>query len=183
MPNVLHSALTGAELHEPKGAASASLGQLYFANGLGSGVWKKIVHGAWNYFAVGTGTTFTTPTTYTLVNVASTGETNPSDVSHNNAGRLTYTGTPSVDGNMICTVCFKHSTGSGNDVYFAIYKNGVATGVEFVQAANSTNYTTVTFNAHFNSVATNDYFEVYVKTASGSVTIHSMSVTAHGYQV
>lgn len=36
---VQHSALTGAELHEPKGVASASSGQVYIANGAGSGTW------------------------------------------------------------------------------------------------------------------------------------------------
>lgn len=39
MANVQHSALTGAELHEPKGAATASAGEVYVANGAASGVW------------------------------------------------------------------------------------------------------------------------------------------------
>ena len=34
-----HSSLTGAELHEPKGVASASSGTVYLADGLGSGSW------------------------------------------------------------------------------------------------------------------------------------------------
>lgn len=36
-----HSTLTGAELHEPKGAASATSGQVYVSNGAGSGTWTK----------------------------------------------------------------------------------------------------------------------------------------------
>jgi hypothetical protein len=39
LANVLHSSLTGANLHEPKGVASATSGQVYVANGAGSGVW------------------------------------------------------------------------------------------------------------------------------------------------
>lgn len=39
---VAHSALTGADLHEPKGAAAASSGQVYVANGAGSGAFQKI---------------------------------------------------------------------------------------------------------------------------------------------
>jgi hypothetical protein len=35
-----HSALTGADLHEPKGADSASAGQVYVATGAGSGTWS-----------------------------------------------------------------------------------------------------------------------------------------------
>ncbi len=36
MADVLHSALTGSDLHESKGAAGASLGQVAVANGAGS---------------------------------------------------------------------------------------------------------------------------------------------------
>lgn len=39
MANVVHSTLTGTDLHEPKGVASASSGEVYVANGGGSGVW------------------------------------------------------------------------------------------------------------------------------------------------
>lgn len=35
----LHSALTGADLHEPKGVATATSGKVYLSNGLGSGSW------------------------------------------------------------------------------------------------------------------------------------------------
>lgn len=39
MANVVHSTLTGANLHEPKGAATATSGMVYVADGLGSGTW------------------------------------------------------------------------------------------------------------------------------------------------
>lgn len=41
MANVLHSSLTGAELHEPKGVAAATSGQVYVADGGGSGAWSN----------------------------------------------------------------------------------------------------------------------------------------------
>lgn len=37
----LHKDLTGTDLHEPKGASSASAGQVYVANGSGSGAWTS----------------------------------------------------------------------------------------------------------------------------------------------
>jgi hypothetical protein len=37
-----HSALTGSDLHEPKGAAGASVDTVYVADGAGSGTWVKI---------------------------------------------------------------------------------------------------------------------------------------------
>lgn len=39
MANVNHSTLTDPYLHEPKGVASASSGDVYVANGSGSGTW------------------------------------------------------------------------------------------------------------------------------------------------
>jgi hypothetical protein len=45
MANVLHSSLTGAELHEPKGANTASQDTVYVSNGAGSGAWVN--HYTW----------------------------------------------------------------------------------------------------------------------------------------
>lgn len=42
MANVAHSTLTGAELHEPKGADTAAAGTVYVANGSGSGSWADV---------------------------------------------------------------------------------------------------------------------------------------------
>ena len=42
MANVVHSGLTAANLHEPKGVASATVDKVYVSNGAGSGAWQKI---------------------------------------------------------------------------------------------------------------------------------------------
>ena len=39
MTNIAHSALTGSDLHEPKGADTATAGQVYVSDGAGSGAW------------------------------------------------------------------------------------------------------------------------------------------------
>lgn len=39
---VQHKDLTGAELHEPKGVETASSGEVYVADGSGSGSWQAI---------------------------------------------------------------------------------------------------------------------------------------------
>jgi hypothetical protein len=44
MATVQHSALTGSNLHEPKGVAAATVGQFYKADGAGSGVWTNREH-------------------------------------------------------------------------------------------------------------------------------------------
>jgi hypothetical protein len=42
MANVNHSALTDPYLHEPKGAAAATSGQVYVADGAASGAWASL---------------------------------------------------------------------------------------------------------------------------------------------
>ena len=39
MANVQHSALTGSDLHEPKGVAGQAAGKVYVSNGSNSGAW------------------------------------------------------------------------------------------------------------------------------------------------
>lgn len=63
MTDVLHSGLTGADLHEPKGVASATNGQVYVANGAGSGVWKDRVQ--MGFLDYNDDATSTTPITVT----------------------------------------------------------------------------------------------------------------------
>ncbi len=41
MPNVQHSTLPEAQLHEPKGVSTASADAVYVADGAGSGAWKR----------------------------------------------------------------------------------------------------------------------------------------------
>ena len=47
MPNVSHSTLTGSELHEPKGISSATAGDIYEADGVGSGAWVRAYNIGW----------------------------------------------------------------------------------------------------------------------------------------
>lgn len=44
MPTVEHSTLTSSNLHEPKGADTAAAGQVYVANGSGSGAWTSPIY-------------------------------------------------------------------------------------------------------------------------------------------
>lgn len=40
---VAHSTLTGADLHEPKDIDSATVDEIYVADGAGGGTWKQVV--------------------------------------------------------------------------------------------------------------------------------------------
>jgi hypothetical protein len=176
-----HNTITDPNIHEPKGVASASSGQVYVADGAGSGDWRFIPHSALYYDNIGTGTTITTPTSYTVINPVTTGDTNPHGFTHNGAGRLTYTGTETIDVNIDTSISFKHSTGTGQDCFFQAHKNGSPiAGAQGVVTADSANYQQITLTMHA-SIATNDYIEIYCKTATGSIVIHSFVLKVGGH--
>lgn len=60
-----HSALTGSDLHEPKGAAGASVGTAYIADGAGSGNWELI-----NADSIDTSSIFNTNTGFIVETIA-----------------------------------------------------------------------------------------------------------------
>lgn len=168
-----HSVLTTTELHEPKGIAAATADYVYLADGTGSGDWERAnPHGGIRYTDLTTGTTFTTPTTDTLVNVA-TAVTHAADFTTNDLGRLTYTGTPARHIHAVMDFTVKHSSGGGNDMFFQIYKNGSPFDAEIAVSADSSTFMQVPI--HFdNVVATNDYFELYCKAASGNIVVYQL---------
>ncbi len=60
----LHKDLTGAELHEPKGVASAASGTVYISTGTGTGAWTPIYNSIYalnKYWMTGTITDISTP--------------------------------------------------------------------------------------------------------------------------
>jgi len=59
----LHKDLTGADIHEPKGIASAAAGRVYVADGAGSGAWTALVIPSGTFIV--TTTTFTSSGTWT----------------------------------------------------------------------------------------------------------------------
>jgi hypothetical protein len=175
-----HSTLTGSALHEPKGADNANISQVFITDGAGSGSWRYIPHSALYYDNIGTGTTITTPTAYTLIGPATVGDSDPHEFTHNSLGRLTYTGASDVDVNVNASITFKHSTGTGQDCYFQVHVNGVAVaGTQHVVTADSANYQNISLLSH-TDLTTNDYVEVFCKSATGSVIVHAISINIEG---
>ena len=77
MATVQHSSLSGAEAHEPKGATTASSGQVYVADGLGSGDWVKIyTQGFEDYNDTGTSQSLTSGVYVDLTNDGAGANTN-----------------------------------------------------------------------------------------------------------
>lgn len=175
-----HKNITGVDLHEPKDVAASSNNHVYLADGAGSGDWELAnPHGGFYYSNIGTGETFTAPTSYTLIN-ASTTTTHQNQVTHNNLGRFTYSGITDRHFHFAANLSVKHSTGSGQDIFFGWHKNGVLeTGSEIVQSADSANYDTVVL--HWDGVfSTDDYMEVFTKVSSGNIIVHSFYLFGMG---
>ena len=179
-----HVNITEADLHELKGASTAVIDSIPVSDGAGSHAWKILApHHALYYDNIGTGTTISTPTAYTLVGPATVGEATPKEFTHNSLGRLTYTGTLARDVWIDVVVTLKHSVGSGQDCFFQIHKNGVAVaGSQTVTTADSANYTNASISGEIDAVATNDYFEVFCKVASGSIIVHAMNMRVQGQE-
>ena len=75
MATVPHNTLTTTDLHEPKGAAGASEGMVYVADGAGSGTWTLTYSGWGNYADDATAQTFnTTPAKLSIDGAGSTTE-------------------------------------------------------------------------------------------------------------
>ncbi len=54
MADVQHSAITDPEIHEPKGASTASADTVYVADGAGSGTWEKVTSDSLNKSSIDT---------------------------------------------------------------------------------------------------------------------------------
>ena len=175
-----HNVITDPNIHEPKGVAAAATKQVYAADGAGSGNWVNFPHSSCYYDNIGTGTTVTAPTAYTLIGPATTGDANPREFTHNSLGRLTYTGTPNIDIQVTATISFKHSTGAGTDCYFQLFKNGVAVAGGQHVTDGDTAYHVIALNAHADQASTNDYFEIYCKASAGNIIVHAMNLHCTG---
>jgi hypothetical protein len=169
-----HKDIPEAQLHEPKGVSTALIDQVYVADGAGSGSWEIAnPYGGIIYNDIaGSGTTITTPTTYSLVGPV-TAATNLNGFTTNNLGRLTYVGTTTRHAHAVFDGSFKHSTGAGNDITFGVFKNGSLLGsFESIGTADSADFQRMVL--HFNTmITTNDYFEIYTKTPTGNVVVFS----------
>ncbi len=170
---VEHKNIVNADLHELLGASAAAINTVPHSDGAGNTFWHTPIPAAgWRYSSIGSPTTFTTPTSYTLVNVVGTSTIVMSDFTHNALGRITYTGAKRLHCHFVFDLVFKHSTGSGQDCFFDVFLNGSTNNAVNVHSADSANYQHVAFHADM-FLSTNDYIEMYCKVASGNILIHA----------
>jgi len=177
MANVNHGTLTDPYLHEPKGISSASAGEVYIADGAGSGAWTQGHRHVGGFITFSTGSPYAHSTTtsdtvlnptFTLVdNNGFTGLASPN-------ARIRYDGTETVSAALTATFSIQQSSGTDRNVEIVFYKNGAALAgsrVIATAASGSWNQITTAFNTE---LATNDYIEVFTK-ADSAATINYAS--------
>jgi len=185
MANVTHSSLTGSDLHEPKGVASASAGKVYISLGTGTGHWDHYNNFVNGYIAfdsvtpaathsVTTGFTVFNPTFSISLNRDWIGESSPN-------ARLKYTGADASEVNCQLTMSVQQSSGSNKDLEVIFRKNGTGlNGGHAIATVASGTWQTVTLT-DFGTFSTNDYLEVFFKgSAAFTLNIAGANLTALG---
>lgn len=173
MANINHNTLSDPYIHESKGVSTALAGQIYVANGAGSGNWvenSRIVNG-YLTFSTGSPYSIAATTTDAVINPTFTVGTNNgfTGLSSPNA-RIRYDGTESIAATIDARFSISQASGANKDIQLSIYKNGVELG------GTRNIVTTTTAIYHLSSILgvtqlnTNDYIEVFVK-ASANTTV------------
>lgn len=188
MANVVHSALTDPNLHEPKGIAAAPAGQVYIADGAGSGDWLEFSRYVNGYVAfdaatpayqhsVTTSFTALNPTFSISANNGFTGLSSPN-------ARVRYDGTETITASAQFSISFKNNSGTSRDIELQIRKNGSAfNGGHTITTAVSGEWKSITM-IDIGSISTNDYLEVFIKgSAAFTLDIASASLTVTGVPV
>jgi hypothetical protein len=164
-----HSALTGTDLHEPKGVAAADAGDVYVADGAGSGSWEP----AFKYASLETVETDTLSvgtigTTAVTLAFASDGASNgvAADAANN---RLTLT----EAGTYLITFSISFATAAGADAglyEFKLMDDGVATGHACATYMSGTTDTSSTNMSALITVGAGSHLTVEVESDNGSDT-------------
>lgn len=181
---VAHASLPNADLHECKGASTAAVGKTIVAGGSGTATFKYAnPHGSIYFENIASPYTLTYPSSATKAEPTTVASGTAVEFTEGTNARLTYTGADTIDMRLIFNVSLDQAAGANRDIILYIYKNGsVLTGSSVINTTSSALkvLTTSVFDAA--NVATNDYFEAYIKNAGGSgdVNIYTFLLTAFG---
>lgn len=168
---VEHSSLTGNQLHEPKGVAAAASGQVYVANGSGSGVWKPLQQHV-SVHATTPSSTFTLSTGTSDILLQPTSVTTASAVGFTVQSplTLTYTGTAGLIGMINLTMSAKISSGTSHDVEWAIFKGSTELGGTRGIRAVTTSWGSISL-AGTTALAQNDIISIKTKSDASATSV------------
>jgi hypothetical protein len=177
MANINHNTLTDPYLHEPKGISTALHGQIYVADGAGSGVWveNSRIFGGYLTFSTSSPYAHSVTTSDTVLNPSFFASTNNgfTGLSSPNA-RVRFDGSETINAAIDCVFSIQQSSGTSRQVQMAIFKNGAELlGSRTIATATSGTWATIVLKGD-TTLDTNDYLEVFIK-ADSSATINFAS--------
>ena len=166
--------------------ASASAGEVYVADGSGSGNYRPTSRycGAYIAFDTASPASHSATTSDTLLTEDfEDAELNGFEVDHSAGSytRFKYTGSENIEAFISFTVFAKQASGSEKDVQFALFKNGTEIdGARGIRTQNNDDWGSITVNG-FTAMTTNQYIEVKIKAdASCTVSIASAFMAIKG---
>lgn len=177
MADVNHNTLTDPYLHEPKGISTALAGQIYVADGAGSGDWveNSRIFGGYLTFSTGSPYAHSATTSDTVLNPTFTPSTNNgfTGLSSPNA-RVRFDGPETISASLDACFSLQQSSGTARQVEMVLYKNGSELlGSRMIATAASGEWHVVCLKYN-TTLAVNDYVEVFIK-ASSAATINFAS--------
>ena len=180
-----HSALTGTDLHEMKGASTAVARTVPMSDGLGGSPFRYLnPRGIVTFTDLASPLTIVYPSVYTKIAPTTVLGGSPIEVTEATSARLTYTGADTVTFMASLELAVDQSIGANRDIEVQFYKNGAAiTGAQTVITAVSAAKNQISLKYPISLVA-NDYIEAFMKNtgASGDVRVLAFFLSLIGFR-
>lgn len=161
--------------------ANGNAGDFVVSDGSGGFLFASTAHGNTYFYNIASPYTLTvTGTGWQKINATTTAGGSSQLVTEGTNSRLTYTGTNTVDLDIVFNMSIDQASGSHKDIEMAIYKNGaVVDGSHVISTSKSGEKLVMSSHADV-EMATNDYVEVYAKNHSGSgdINVYTLSIMA-----
>ncbi|AAG02613.1 gp29 [Roseobacter phage SIO1] len=181
MANVEHSSLTGSALHEPKGTATANSGEVYVANGSGSGTWQPIHR----HLGAATAFSSTSPYAYTIdTDTVEKFLSFPVSSSHVEGFtvltspnlRFRYDDPTEITSLINVTMSSSQAGGVGHAVQWALFKNGVEiVGSRAIRTISSGSWGSISVTG-VTTLNQNDYIEIKTKADADNVDVNYANI-------
>jgi hypothetical protein len=161
--------------------ANGIAGDFVVSDGSGGFLFASTAHGNVYFYNIASPYTLTvTSTAWQKVNATTVATGSPQLITEGTNARLTYTGTNTVDLDVVFNMSIDQSSGANKDIEMAVYKNGViVAGSQVISTSKSGEKLVMSSHADL-AMSTNDYVEVYAKNhgGSGDINVYTMSIMA-----
>lgn len=159
--------------------ANGNAGDFVVSDGTGNFLFASTAHGTTYFYNIASPYTLTVVGTgWQKINATTTAGGSSQLITEGTNSRLTYTGTNTVDLDVVFNVSADQTSGTNKDLEFAIYKNGVAVNGSHVIVTSKGGEKLIASSHADVEMSTNDYVEVYAKNhgGSGDIRVYTFSI-------